>query len=148
MIDFGLSFTSTLAEDKAVDLYVLERAFSSTHPGSEGLFEEVMVAYEKKMGKKAWKEVGKRLEDGEYEYESFRSCEERVAARRSRRPDCSSLRFFFWGLVGWICSEIERKETKHAWLDDDDGLSLSFQLAPLGLFLRDQPELVSFRFTL
>ncbi|KAL7411808.1 kinase-like domain-containing protein [Mrakia frigida] len=63
MIDFGLSFSSTLAEDKAVDLYVLERAFSSTHPGSEGLFEEVMVAYEKKMGKKAWKEVGRRLED-------------------------------------------------------------------------------------
>lgn len=65
MIDFGLSFTSTLAEDKAVDLYVLERAFSSTHPGSEGLFAEVMAAYEKKMGRKAWAEVGRRLEDGE-----------------------------------------------------------------------------------
>ena len=35
LIDFGLSYTSTLAEDKAVDLYVLERAFISTHPNSE-----------------------------------------------------------------------------------------------------------------
>ncbi|KAK9460888.1 kinase-like domain-containing protein [Lipomyces oligophaga] len=32
IIDFGLAQQSTLAEDKAVDLYVLERAFSSTHP--------------------------------------------------------------------------------------------------------------------
>ena len=31
-IDFGLSYTSTLVEDKGVDLYVLERAISSTHP--------------------------------------------------------------------------------------------------------------------
>jgi Kae1-associated kinase Bud32 len=31
VIDFGLSYNSTLAEDKAVDLYVLERAFSSAH---------------------------------------------------------------------------------------------------------------------
>lgn len=32
MIDFGLSSNSNAAEDKAVDLYVLERAFASTHP--------------------------------------------------------------------------------------------------------------------
>lgn len=31
MIDFGLSYNSTLTEDRAVDLYVLERAFLSTH---------------------------------------------------------------------------------------------------------------------
>ncbi|XP_056693573.1 uncharacterized protein [Spinacia oleracea] len=31
LIDFGLSFTSTLPEDKAVDLYVLERALISMH---------------------------------------------------------------------------------------------------------------------
>jgi len=35
LIDFGLSYSSTLLEDKAVDLYVLERAFLSTHPGTE-----------------------------------------------------------------------------------------------------------------
>ena len=31
LIDFGLSYNSTVPEDKAVDLYVLERAFSSAH---------------------------------------------------------------------------------------------------------------------
>lgn len=37
LIDFGLSYTSSLAEDKGVDLYVLERAFLSTHPNTEAL---------------------------------------------------------------------------------------------------------------
>jgi TP53 regulating kinase-like protein len=31
MIDFGLSTNSILAEDKGVDLYVLERALTSAH---------------------------------------------------------------------------------------------------------------------
>lgn len=42
LIDFGLSFVSNLVEDQAVDLYVLERAFASTHPDSEALFEIVL----------------------------------------------------------------------------------------------------------
>lgn len=46
LIDFGLTQTSALAEDRAVDLYVLERAFSSTHPGSEDLFEAILEGYE------------------------------------------------------------------------------------------------------
>ena len=37
LIDFGLSFNSALAEDKAVDLYVLERALLSLHSAHEGL---------------------------------------------------------------------------------------------------------------
>jgi TP53 regulating kinase and related kinases len=36
VIDFGLGSVSTSEEDMAVDLYVLERAFASTHPRSEG----------------------------------------------------------------------------------------------------------------
>ena len=40
MIDFGLSFQSHSIEDKAVDLYVLERAFLSTHPNSEKFVNE------------------------------------------------------------------------------------------------------------
>lgn len=32
LIDFGLSHIKNMAESKAVDLYVLERAFISTHP--------------------------------------------------------------------------------------------------------------------
>lgn len=36
LIDFGLGSVSNTEEDMAVDLYVLERAFASTHPKSEG----------------------------------------------------------------------------------------------------------------
>jgi len=64
LIDFGLSGTSgggggggksnkkmkdvhsnTSREELAVDLYVLERAFSTTHVGSDGLMEELFRAY-------------------------------------------------------------------------------------------------------
>ncbi|KAJ3436541.1 o-sialoglycoprotein endopeptidase [Anaeramoeba flamelloides] len=45
MIDFGLSFSSTNSEEKAVDLYVLERAFLSTHPNSKQLFDIVLKSY-------------------------------------------------------------------------------------------------------
>ncbi len=45
LIDFGLAAQSVQDEDKAVDLYVLERAFGSTHPKAEGLFREVLRAY-------------------------------------------------------------------------------------------------------
>ena len=38
LIDFGLSFVKDSAEDKAVDLYVLERAFVSTHPDFDKIF--------------------------------------------------------------------------------------------------------------
>lgn len=45
LIDFGLSFASGLAEDKGVDLYVLERAFLSTHPGTEDYFRVLLHSY-------------------------------------------------------------------------------------------------------
>ncbi|KAI2627315.1 tyrosine protein kinase [Hypomontagnella submonticulosa] len=38
IIDFGLASQSTSDEDRAVDLYVLERAFASTHSRAEELF--------------------------------------------------------------------------------------------------------------
>ncbi|KAK3325177.1 kinase-like domain-containing protein [Apodospora peruviana] len=47
LIDFGLATTSSSDEDRAVDLYVLERAFASTHPRAEKLFEHVLEAYGK-----------------------------------------------------------------------------------------------------
>ncbi|OAX37736.1 hypothetical protein K503DRAFT_792805 [Rhizopogon vinicolor AM-OR11-026] len=62
LIDFGLAYYSTLVEDKAVDLYVLERAFASTHPDSEPLFSGVLAAYEKRMGKN-WVPIKRRLDD-------------------------------------------------------------------------------------
>lgn len=45
LIDFGLATQSMSDEDRAVDLYVLERAFASTHPRAERLFATVLEAY-------------------------------------------------------------------------------------------------------
>jgi TP53 regulating kinase and related kinases len=59
LIDFGLSSTSSLVEDKAVDLYVLERAFSSTHAYSERMFERIVHVYSQST---AGASVLKRLE--------------------------------------------------------------------------------------
>ncbi|EPZ33535.1 putative serine/threonine-protein kinase BUD32 [Rozella allomycis CSF55] len=48
-IDFGLGYISSLAEDKAVDLYVLERAFDSSHPNDKDFFETIISSYFKKV---------------------------------------------------------------------------------------------------
>lgn len=48
LIDFGLAAQitrQTADEDRAVDLYVLERAFAATHPSAESLFQEVLRVY-------------------------------------------------------------------------------------------------------
>ncbi|KAG8892648.1 serine/threonine-protein kinase bud32, partial [Tulasnella sp. 417] len=62
LIDFGLSYQSGLVEDKAVDLYVLERAFASTHPESEPLFATILDTYAEESGK-AWPGIKRRLDD-------------------------------------------------------------------------------------
>ncbi|KAM7458612.1 hypothetical protein BLSTO_00640 [Blastocystis sp. subtype 1] len=46
LIDFGLTVVSSSAEDMGVDLYVLERAFISTHVAAKDLFSRVMEGYE------------------------------------------------------------------------------------------------------
>ena len=61
LIDFGLAAQSLQDEDKAVDLYVLEKAFGSTHPTAEDLFQEVLNAYSTSY--KGAQVVLKRLED-------------------------------------------------------------------------------------
>lgn len=61
LIDFGLASQSSADEDRAVDLYVLERAFGSTHPSVEGLFGEVLKGYGKSFG--GAKVVLRKLED-------------------------------------------------------------------------------------
>ncbi|GCC23284.1 EKC/KEOPS complex subunit TP53RK [Chiloscyllium punctatum] len=45
LIDFGLSFISALPEDKGVDLYVLEKAFLSSHPNTENVFKVFLKSY-------------------------------------------------------------------------------------------------------
>lgn len=59
-IDFGLSFVSTLVEDKAVDLYVLERAFTSLHPFTEWMFQLLIESYKNENPNSA--QVLKRLD--------------------------------------------------------------------------------------
>lgn len=75
MIDFGLSSSSRMAEDRAVDLYVLERAFASTHPipllesGEQGVphFDKVLEGYrlgvERRGVKGEWAKIFARLEE-------------------------------------------------------------------------------------
>jgi TP53 regulating kinase-like protein len=47
-IDFGLSFISSTMEDKAVDLYVLERAILSTHSNqADKIFQFILDSYSK-----------------------------------------------------------------------------------------------------
>lgn len=77
LIDFGLSSVSAFAEDKAVDLYVLERAFASTHPASEKLFQTILDSYAEEVTARSsgknrgkggrlgkWEETRRKLEEG------------------------------------------------------------------------------------
>ncbi|KAL4234058.1 TP53 regulating kinase [Mactra antiquata] len=59
LIDFGLSFSEGLAEDKGVDLYVFERALLSTHPNTEELFKVVIEAYKKENVKESADAISK-----------------------------------------------------------------------------------------
>ncbi|WCJ21586.1 EKC/KEOPS complex subunit bud32 [Euphorbia peplus] len=59
LIDFGLSFTSTLPEDKAVDLYVLERALLSMHSSCGNVMDRILAAYRK--SSKQWSSTMNKL---------------------------------------------------------------------------------------
>ncbi|TKY90173.1 hypothetical protein EX895_000171 [Sporisorium graminicola] len=76
LIDFGLSSVSAFAEDKAVDLYVLERAFASTHPASESLYRTILESYAEEVTARSagknrskggklskWEETRRKLEE-------------------------------------------------------------------------------------
>ncbi|KAG4378463.1 hypothetical protein GLYMA_17G044400v4 [Glycine max] len=62
LIDFGLSFTSTLPEDKAVDLYVLERALISMHSSCGNVMDQILAAYRK--SSKQWSSTLNKLAQG------------------------------------------------------------------------------------
>ncbi|RZF39644.1 hypothetical protein LSTR_LSTR001165 [Laodelphax striatellus] len=62
-IDFGLSSVSSSIEDKAVDLYVLERALISTHAQSDRLLKVILDSYFSKKLNKNSKEIKAKLED-------------------------------------------------------------------------------------
>ena len=62
LIDFGLSFSEGLAEDRGVDLYVFERALLSTHPNTEKLFDAVLKTYQEENKSEA-KNVIQKLDE-------------------------------------------------------------------------------------
>lgn len=62
LIDFGLSYVQQSSEDKAVDLYVLERALLSTHSNVAQMFGAILNAYQLVFKDKA-KEILKKLSD-------------------------------------------------------------------------------------
>ncbi|KAJ9583751.1 hypothetical protein L9F63_021914 [Diploptera punctata] len=59
LIDFGLSHVKNSIEDKAVDLYVLERALITTHPELQHLLETIMNAYTCENNKEGKKVINK-----------------------------------------------------------------------------------------
>ncbi|XP_068664502.1 uncharacterized protein [Aristolochia californica] len=61
IIDFGLSYTSTLPEDKAVDLYVLERALTSMHSSCGNVMDRILAAYKKTS--KQWSSTMNKLSE-------------------------------------------------------------------------------------
>jgi len=63
LIDFGLGFSEGSAEDKGVDLYVLERAFLSTHPNMEDHFAVLLDSYQSKLNKGDKKAVVAKYEE-------------------------------------------------------------------------------------
>lgn len=62
LIDFGLGMMKPTVEDRAVDLYVLERAFLSTHPDSESLIEDMLEGYRSTPGHKLSVQILNKLE--------------------------------------------------------------------------------------
>jgi len=65
LIDFGLSYFSNLAEDRAVDLYVLERAFVSAHAvHGEQLFQTLLDSYRRTS--RAWSSTFNKFSEGKF----------------------------------------------------------------------------------
>lgn len=62
VIDFGLVQHGVTDEDRAVDLYVLERAVGSTHPLLEGVSEAIIAGYSEAMPPAKLKTTLERLQ--------------------------------------------------------------------------------------
>jgi len=62
LIDFGLSHVDNSPEDKGVDLYVLERALTSTFSNIPWFFEIILASY-RSAYKNGGEEVYRKLEE-------------------------------------------------------------------------------------
>merc|ERR1712107_683226 len=63
LIDFGLGHSEGSAEDKGVDLYVLERALISAHPNTEFMFEAILKSYQEQLEDSMKIEVIRKFEE-------------------------------------------------------------------------------------
>ncbi|KAK2589202.1 hypothetical protein KPH14_002012 [Odynerus spinipes] len=64
VIDFGLARVDSTVEDKAVDIYVLERSLLSAHSEVSNLFPKIYTSYQKHYGNKAQcKEIVNKYEE-------------------------------------------------------------------------------------
>ena len=71
LIDLGLSQSSASVEDRAVDIYVFERAIQSTHPQDQGewIFDAMVMkgythAMDKYIGQQKTQEILHKLHQG------------------------------------------------------------------------------------
>lgn len=62
VIDFGLVRESTAAEERAVDLYVLERAVASTHPLLENIEPAILAGYQRAINTQKFSQTMVRLQ--------------------------------------------------------------------------------------
>ncbi|XP_063981373.1 EKC/KEOPS complex subunit TP53RK [Diachasmimorpha longicaudata] len=62
-IDFGLARIDSTVEDKAVDLYVLERSLLSSHSQVPGLFSVIMTSYQAHVDDKQRRDIVAKYED-------------------------------------------------------------------------------------
>ncbi|KAH0455235.1 hypothetical protein IEQ34_015267 [Dendrobium chrysotoxum] len=96
LIDFGLSFTSTIPEDKAVDLYVLERALLSMH-SSCGNMDTILTAYRK--SSKQWSSTMNKLAHGTVDlHVHAKSVQAKMTRVTIDDDECD-----FWQVQRFIC---------------------------------------------
>nr|GMD92329.1 EKC/KEOPS complex subunit bud32-like [Ipomoea batatas] len=95
LIDFGLSFTSTLPEDKAVDLYVLERALLSMHSSCGNVMDRILSAYKK--SSKQWSSTLNKLAQGlNPSYHSCFSVQHSIRGSIKSFSNSNSFFLLFW----------------------------------------------------
>lgn len=64
LLDFGLSFFSKRAEDRAVDLHLIREVLDSAHSRlGSGIFSWIMDGYRKVLQADQWPEISKALEE-------------------------------------------------------------------------------------
>ena len=86
-IDFGLAKNTTAIEERAVDLYVLERAIQSTHPTLPSSFcETLLSAYAGSQNRNETNNVTKKTSVKEFRHDTLTRLEK--VRQRGRKREC------------------------------------------------------------